>query len=113
MHDLDVLDRHAERRGDELREGGLVALAVAVGACEDGDRAGRVEAHLRRLPEADAGAERADHRRGGDAAGLDVGGEADAAQLALDRKRVVYGKSGSVRVDLGGRRIIKKKKKAI
>src|SRR3546814_3604788 len=83
VHDLDVLDRHAERRGDELREGGLVALAVAVGAGEDGDRAGRIEAHLRRLPEADAGAERADHRRGGDAAGLDVGGEADAAQLAL------------------------------
>src|SRR3546814_11062072 len=26
-----------------------------------------------------------------------------------DRKRVVWGKSGSVRVDLGGRRIIKKK----
>src|SRR3546814_12188512 len=29
----------------------------------------------------------------------------------LDRKSVVSGKSGSVRVDLGGRRIIKKKKK--
>src|SRR3546814_15381037 len=28
----------------------------------------------------------------------------------LDRKSVVKGKSGSVRVDLGGRRIIKKKK---
>src|SRR3546814_12883268 len=28
-----------------------------------------------------------------------------------DRKSVVKGKSGSVRVDLGGRRIIKKKKK--
>src|SRR3546814_20034820 len=30
---------------------------------------------------------------------------------AGDRKSVVSGKSGSVRVDLGGRRIIKKKKK--
>src|SRR3546814_17253221 len=30
---------------------------------------------------------------------------------ARDRKRVVYGKSVSVRVHLGGRRIIKKKKK--
>src|SRR3546814_13866439 len=29
----------------------------------------------------------------------------------LDRKRVVQGKSVSVRVDLGGRRIMKKKKK--
>src|SRR3546814_11552431 len=31
--------------------------------------------------------------------------------FAEDRKSVVYGKSVSVRVDLGGRRIIKKKKK--
>src|SRR3546814_19525494 len=30
---------------------------------------------------------------------------------AQDRKSVVWGKSGSVRVDLGGRRIIKKKTK--
>src|SRR3546814_13059212 len=30
-----------------------------------------------------------------------------------DRKSVVWGKSGSVRVDLGGRRIIKKKQKHI
>src|SRR3546814_11539103 len=35
------------------------------------------------------------------------GGEGDG----LDRKSVVSGKSVSVRVDLGGRRIIKKKKK--
>src|SRR3546814_15089034 len=32
------------------------------------------------------------------------------AEHALDRKSVVWGKSVSVRVDLGGRRIIKKKK---
>src|SRR3546814_17513727 len=37
-------------------------------------------------------------------------GEGD---VALDRKRVVEGKSVSVRVDLGGRRIIKKKKQTI
>src|SRR3546814_11874301 len=34
-----------------------------------------------------------------------------ARPAAPDRKRVVEGKSVSVRVDLGGRRIIKKKKK--
>src|SRR3546814_14196383 len=34
-----------------------------------------------------------------------------AAQRPADRKSVVEGKSVSVRVDLGGRRIIKKKKK--
>src|SRR3546814_17574408 len=70
VHDLDVLDRHAERVGDELGEGRLVALAVAVRAGEDGDRAGRVETHLRRFPEADAGPQRAHHRRGRDTAGL-------------------------------------------
>src|SRR3546814_18414753 len=32
-----------------------------------------------------------------------------AASITLDRKSVVYGKSVSVRVDIGGRRIIKKK----
>src|SRR3546814_11284451 len=31
------------------------------------------------------------------------------AEIARDRKSVVLGKSGSVRVDLGGRRLIKKK----
>src|SRR3546814_19364884 len=39
----------------------------------------------------------------GDFSGPEVSG--------ADRKSVVYGKSVSVRVDLGGRRIIKKKKK--
>src|SRR3546814_17414129 len=34
----------------------------------------------------------------------------DRPQLPADRKRVVSGKSVSVRVDLGGRRIIKNKK---
>src|SRR3546814_11578570 len=35
----------------------------------------------------------------------------DALKMAADRKSVVEGKSVSVRVDLGGRRIFKKKKK--
>src|SRR3546814_19300153 len=35
----------------------------------------------------------------------------DGYDYARDRKRVVSGKSVSVRVDLGGRRIIKKKKR--
>src|SRR3546814_13996515 len=38
-------------------------------------------------------------------------GPAGVARPILDRKSVVSGKSVSVRVDLGGRRIIKKKKK--
>ena len=56
---------------------------MAVGAGEDLDDAGVGEADLGALPQADAAAERADHRRGRDAAGLDVAGQADAAQLAL------------------------------
>ena len=45
----------------------------------DDGAAGRVEADRGCFPQADAGAQRADHRRGGDAACLDVGGQADAA----------------------------------
>src|SRR3546814_19360312 len=37
--------------------------------------------------------------------------QAASSPFAADRKSVVEGKSVSVRVDLGGRRIIKKKKK--
>src|SRR3546814_7284025 len=40
-----------------------------------------------------------------------LGGAARPRLLAPDRKSVVWGKSVSVRVDLGGRRIIKKKNK--
>ena len=47
------------------------------------DGADRVDPHLGRFPQADAGAERAHRGRRRDAAGLDVGGEADAAQLAV------------------------------
>src|SRR3546814_20676349 len=38
---------------------------------------------------------------------------ADSFKIAEDRKSVVKGKSVSVRVDLGGRRIIKKKKNSV
>ena len=60
-----------------------MALAVAVRAGEDFDRADRIDAHFRRFPQADAGAERADRSRRRNAAGLDVAAHADAAQLAV------------------------------
>src|SRR3546814_19413939 len=44
-------------------------------------------------------------------AGRDLGGFAKAGEEFTDRKSVVSGKSVSVRVDLGGRRVIKKKTK--
>src|SRR3546814_12140478 len=43
------------------------------------------------------------------AAAPETGGGARGKPMSLDRKRVVSGKSGSVRVDIGGRRDIKKK----
>src|SRR3546814_18576921 len=46
------------------------------------------------------GGQAVDRRRGGQILG----------RVGLDRKSVVQGKSVSVRVDLGGRRILKKKK---
>ncbi len=82
MHDRHAVDRHAETVGDELGEGRLVALPVAVRAGQHLDRADRVDPHLRRFPQADAGAKRADRRRRRDAAGLDVAAHADAALLA-------------------------------
>ena len=75
-------DRDAEPVGDELREGRLMPLAVAMRAGEHGDAAGRMHADVADLVQPGAGAERADDVRRRDAAGLDVGGDADAAQLA-------------------------------
>src|SRR3546814_11668091 len=42
-------------------------------------------------------------------AGFDIASTEDRARRTIDRKSVVEGKSVSVRVDLGGRRVIKKK----
>src|SRR6185436_407619 len=78
----------------ELGKRGLVTLAVAVRAGQHLDGAGRIDAHLRRLPQADAGAERAHGRARGDAAGLDIGGEADAALHAfLGAQRLAGGEA--------------------
>src|SRR5205823_11137303 len=80
---LHLADRNAETVRNQLREGGLVALAMAVRTREDFDGADRIDADFRGFPQADAGAEAADRFGGRDAAGLDVAGETDAAQLAL------------------------------
>src|SRR5262249_59865783 len=83
VHDADVVERDAQPFGYDLREGGLVALTVLVTAGENFDRAGWIDAHLRRLPQPDAAAERADRLARRNPAGLDIGGEADAAQLVV------------------------------
>ena len=83
MDDLHLADRNAEALGDELAEGRLMALAVAVRSRQDLDGADRIDAHFGGFPQADAGAEAADRFRRRDAAGLDVAGDADAAQLAF------------------------------
>ena len=57
--DIDVLERHAEFLANDLREGGLVALAVTVRANEHGHLAGRMHAHGRAFVEAAARAEAA------------------------------------------------------
>src|SRR3546814_15847043 len=52
------------------------------------------------------------HGERGEAVRLDVAQQPfDRDEGGEDRKSVVSGRSGSVRVDLGGRRILKKKKK--
>ena len=82
MDDIDLRQRHAQPVGDQLRQRRLMPLAMAVGAGQDGDAAGRVDADGAHLIQPGAGAERAHHGRGRDAAGLDIGRDADAAQLA-------------------------------
>ena len=86
VHDIDLVEGKAEAVRHELGEGRLMALAMAVRPGEDGDAAGRVHAHLGGLVEAGARAELAGHHRGRHGAGLDIGGDADAAQLAARRR---------------------------
>ena len=85
MLDRDVLERDAQLVGHDLRERGLVALAMAVAAGEDGDLAGGMHAHLAGLEQAGARAQGAGDARWRDAAGLDVGRVAEAALQALGR----------------------------
>ena len=85
MDDRHLVDRDAEPVGHQLGEGRLVALAMRVRAGQNLDGAHRIDPDLGRFPQADAGTQRPDRLRGGDAARLDIGGESDAAQLAGPR----------------------------
>ena len=79
-----VAHRHAERVGDDLREGGEVSLPLRADAGGDAHLAARLDLHARALVGADAGA-------------LDVTDDADAdvaalgamARLLLGEERVV------------------------
>ena len=99
MDDVDRVDADPEPLGDELREGRFVALAVAVRTGQHLDRADRVDSHFRRFPKADAGAKGTDRLGRRDAAGLDVAGHADAAQLAIG---LGLGLAGREAVIVGG-----------
>ena len=66
-----------------MREGRFVALAVAVRAGQDFDRASRIDPHLRRFPASDASAHCGYRPGWPETASLDVGGNADPAQLAF------------------------------
>ena len=85
MDDVDHLFRAAEHLGDDLAEGGLMALAVAVRAGHHHDAAGRVDADRGALEEARPGAELTDEVRRRDAASLDIAVEAKPAELAARR----------------------------
>ena len=96
-HDIDIVERHAEFLADDLREGRLVALAVTVRADEHRDLSGRMHAHGRALIKTAARAEPTGDARRGQAAGLDVSAEPDAAQLAVARgDRLALGEAGPV-----------------
>ena len=84
MDDLDAADIDAELVGNDLREGGVVALAVAVRSGEDIHRPGGIDANRCRFIEPTR-APRAPPPRRGDAAGLDIARQADTAVLAARR----------------------------
>ena len=65
---VDIFDGDAQLLGDDLGEGGFVALAVAMRAGEHLHLAGMAEADLGAFPQAYARTERSHHRRRGDAA---------------------------------------------
>ena len=97
-HDVDILERHAEFLADDLRVGRLVTLAVIVRADKHGDLAGRVDAHGRALIKTAARAEPSGDARWRQAAGLDIGAEPDAAQLAVARRcRLAFGEARPIR----------------
>src|SRR6516164_7377447 len=86
MDDLDALDRNAQPVCDELGEGGLVALAMTVRSGQDRHTAGRMNTERSTLVEASPSAERPGDGRRGDAAGLDIRGDADAAQFSAGHR---------------------------
>src|ERR1700761_1045723 len=86
MDNLDALDRDAEPVGDQLGESRLVPLTVAVRTGQHRDAAGRVDADRGAFEEAGPRAERADNSRRGNAAGLDVRGDAEATQFAATQR---------------------------
>ena len=69
-----------ELGGDDLGEGGLLALAVRRGADEDVHLAARVEAEDGAPPQPALEPDRAGHLRGSEAAHLDVGRQSDAQE---------------------------------
>src|SRR5258708_6993217 len=83
MHDADVVDRNAEPFRNHLSKRRFVALAVLMTPGEDFDRTRWIDAHFGRFPQPYASAERAHRLARRDAARLDVGREADPAQLAV------------------------------
>ena len=84
MLDLDVVEGHAEFIGHDLREGGLVPLAVAVPAREDRDLPGRVHPDLTAFEEPGLkGAQLPHQPQWRETTGFDVAAEADAEVPAL------------------------------
>src|SRR5581483_5744791 len=85
--DLDAVKRDPKPRRDDLREAGLMSLAVIVRAEPRLHGAVGLEADRGGFVESRARAERAGKTRGCDARGLDIAGDADAAQFSVARRR--------------------------
>ena len=82
MDDLHLVDTDTQLVSDDLGKGGVMPLAVAVRSGHHIDGAGGVDPHGGGFIQTDTRAECASHRRRGDAAGLDIARQADAAIFA-------------------------------
>src|SRR3546814_17147653 len=99
----DLRDDDADQKGHQPDD----RQRVDPDALESGDDRAPANAATR----ANLGDEGDDHRAEKADDADEIGPHADAGGAQLDRKSVGEGKSGYVRVDLGGRRLLKKKKK--
>ena len=82
MHNVDIANWDAQLFGNDLGESRVMALTMAVRASEYRYCTGWINPHHGAFVKANPATKCANNRRWGDAAGLDIAGQANAAIFA-------------------------------